>query len=69
MKIVPIDLSNTIDYSPITSDKEVMSNLGVVVNNAGQLISGKFFNLNPQSIQNEHKLNMNAIVLLTKYAK
>ena len=43
VKVVPIDLAATTDYSVITSDKEVMSNLGIIVNNAGQLIPRKFF--------------------------
>ena len=35
VKCVPIDLANTIDYSTITKDTEVMDNLGILVNNAG----------------------------------
>jgi len=35
VKIVPIDLANSTDYSAITADREVSDNLAIVVNNAG----------------------------------
>lgn len=69
IKTVPIDLGKTIDYSSITSDKEVMQNLGMIVNNAGYLDSNKFLQQDPQAIQNITKLNTYAITLLSKYAK
>lgn len=68
-KVIPIDLAHTSDYSPITSDPELSSNLGVVVNNAGQLLPGSFFSLDPSKLQSELKLNTVAITLLTKYAR
>lgn len=43
VKCIPIDLANTTDYSDITHDKEVIDNLGILVNNAGQLLEGQFF--------------------------
>ena len=49
-KVIPIDLAGTTDYSAITADKELSSNLGVVVNNAGQLVPGKFFNSDPRKL-------------------
>jgi short-subunit dehydrogenase len=50
VKVVPIDLANTTDYSAITADKEVSDNLGLVVNNAGQLLEGKFFGIAPERL-------------------
>ena len=41
VEIVPIDLSKN-NYEAITSNSEVMSNLAIVVNNAGQLDASKF---------------------------
>ena len=69
VKVVPIDLASTTDYGAITSDEEVMSNLGIIVNNAGQLFPGNFLQQDPARIQSKHKLNLNAITLLTKYAR
>lgn len=69
MKVVPIDLANAADYSPITDDKEVSDNLAIVVNNAGQLLVGKFFELAPEKLQTELRLNLNAVTLLSKYAR
>ena len=50
VKIVPIDLANSTDYSAITDDKEVSDNLGIVVNNAGQMCDGKFFDFAPEKL-------------------
>ena len=41
VEIVPIDLSKN-NYEAITSNLEVMSNLAIIVNNAGQLDASKF---------------------------
>lgn len=35
VKCVPVDFGKTFDYSSITGDEEVMSNLGMLVNNVG----------------------------------
>jgi len=35
-----------------------MDNLGVMVNNAGQLLDGKFLQQDPAKIQTQHKLNL-----------
>ena len=68
-KVIAIDLAGTKDYSPITNDEELSSNLGIVVNNAGQLIPGKFFTQDPNKLESELRLNTFAITLLTKYAR
>jgi len=47
VKVVPIDLANAADYSAITADKEVSDNLAIVVNNAGCLNEGRFFEIAP----------------------
>ena len=51
VKVVTIDLANTSDYSSITQDSEVMSNLGIVVNNAGIMVQRNFFDQDPQAKQ------------------
>lgn len=48
VKVVPIDLASSTDYSAITADKEVSDNLAIVVNNAGQLLEGRFLELAPE---------------------
>ena len=48
--MVPIDLANERDYSAITADKEVAENLGIVVNNAGQLLEGRFLEIAPEKL-------------------
>jgi len=68
VKVVPIDLANAADYSAITADKEVSDNLGIVINNAGQFLEGKFFEIAPEKLQSELRLNLNAVTLLSKYA-
>lgn len=35
VRVVPIDLAIAHDYSPLVGDEQVMSSLGIVVNNAG----------------------------------
>ena len=67
--MVPIDLANESDYSAITADKEVADNLGIVVNNAGQLLEGRFLEIAPEKLQTELKLNLYAVTLLSKYAR
>ena len=66
--VVPIDLASAKDYSPIVGAKGVMGNLGILINNAGQLVDGHFFGLDPWKLQTENQLNMNAITVMTKYA-
>jgi short-subunit dehydrogenase len=48
VKVVPIDLAKATDYSPITGDREVMENLGVLVNNAGVMVRRNFFEQDPE---------------------
>jgi len=47
VKVVSIDLANATDYTPITGDREVSENLAIVVNNAGQHLDGRFFEIAP----------------------
>ena len=47
---MPVDLSKG-DVTAITGDEEVNQNLGIVINNAGKLILGKFFDLSPSEIE------------------
>jgi short-subunit dehydrogenase len=49
VEIVPIDLAKN-NYEAITSNSEVMNNLAIVVNNAGQLDPSKFLDQNPEKI-------------------
>ena len=65
--MVPIDLSK--DYDAIASDTNVMQNLGILVNNAGQGLPNKFFDQDPALICDQHHLNLNAITILTKHAR
>jgi short-subunit dehydrogenase len=67
VKVVAIDLTK--NYDAITSDTEVMQNLGILVNNAGHGLPNKFFDQNPAQICDQHHLNLNAITILTKHAK
>ena len=62
-------MANSTDYSSITEDKEVSDNLALVVNNAGQLQEGRFFEIDPTKLQTELRLNLNAVSLLSKYAR
>lgn len=68
VRVTPIDLAATKDYSAIAGDAEVMSNLGIVVNNAGQMVYGKFLDIDPAKLQTEGQLNLNAITLVSKHA-
>lgn len=43
-----------------------MQNLGIVVNNAGQLVDGQFLEVSPASLKTEGQLNLNAIVCMTR---
>jgi len=69
VKVVPMDLANADDYAPITADKEVSDNLAIVVNNAGLNMDGRFLDIAPEKLQNELRLNLNAVTLLSRYAR
>lgn len=67
VRVVPVDLSKQCDA--ITSDAEVMQNLGILVNNVGHGKPNKFFGQDPDMIATQQRLNLIPITLLTKHAK
>ena len=69
VKVIPVDLSKPSDYVKLTHDIDLFSNLGMIVNNAGQMHFYGFLDQKPETIQTQHVLNMYAITLLTKYSR
>merc|ERR1712086_471047 len=67
VEIASADLSDPTKYSVITQNKEVTSNLGIIVNNAGHFQCVPVFEQKPQDLQSLYKLNIYAITLFTKY--
>lgn len=67
VRVVPVDLSSN-NMEPLLEQQEVWDNLGILVNNAGQLVADQFLTRDPDSIQSMMKLNHNAMAVLTKHA-
>ena len=66
---VAIDFSKSTDYSGFVSNKEVMSNLRLVVNNVGYFKPKAVFASSGQELQDHLTINLYPITLITKYAK
>ena len=62
MKVIPFDLTTR----SLDSIKPQMNNLTIVVNNAGTMMDGRFFEIDPKNLVTESLLNMRAISTVTK---
>ena len=62
VKVIPYDLT----ARSLDSIKPALRNLTLVVNNAGTMNDGRFFEIDPKSLATESLLNMRAISTVTK---
>ena len=62
VKVIPFDLT----ARSVDSIKPELRNITLVVNNAGSMNDGRFFEIDPKSLATESLLNIRAISTVTK---